>query len=207
MKFILFVEGHTEKTALPDFLKRWLDARLSQRVGIKPVRFEGWAELRRDTPKKARMYLDGPDGEDIIGVISLLDLYGPTIYPPDRKTAQDRYAWAKAEMEKQVGHQKFRQFLAVHETEAWLLSQPDIFPAAVSDALHKRTAQPESINFEEPPAKLLDGLYRDKLRQSYKKVAHGKRLFEKLDPNTACEKCSRLKDILDEMLAMAKACL
>jgi hypothetical protein len=31
MKFVLFVEGYTEKKALPEFLKRWLDPRLSQR--------------------------------------------------------------------------------------------------------------------------------------------------------------------------------
>ena len=42
MKFVLFVEGHTEKAALPAFLKRWLDPQLEQRVGLKPVRFEGW---------------------------------------------------------------------------------------------------------------------------------------------------------------------
>ncbi|MEN6436959.1 MAG: TOPRIM nucleotidyl transferase/hydrolase domain-containing protein, partial [Syntrophobacter sp.] len=39
MKFILLVEGHTEKIALPDFFKRWLDPRLKQRVGIQFVRF------------------------------------------------------------------------------------------------------------------------------------------------------------------------
>ena len=42
MKFILFVEGHTERQVLPAFLKRWLDAQLAQPVGIKVVRFEGW---------------------------------------------------------------------------------------------------------------------------------------------------------------------
>ncbi len=40
MNFALFVEGHTER-AIPAFLKRWLDPRLSQPVGIKPVRFKG----------------------------------------------------------------------------------------------------------------------------------------------------------------------
>lgn len=44
MKIVLFVEGYTEKKALPDFLKRWLDFRLPAPVGIKTVRFEGWSE-------------------------------------------------------------------------------------------------------------------------------------------------------------------
>ena len=38
MKFVLFVEGHTER-AIPEFLKRWLDPQLSQRAGIQTVRF------------------------------------------------------------------------------------------------------------------------------------------------------------------------
>jgi hypothetical protein len=42
MKFVLFVEGHTEKLAVPQLLKRWLDPRLAKPVGIKVSRFEGW---------------------------------------------------------------------------------------------------------------------------------------------------------------------
>jgi hypothetical protein len=60
MKFVLFVEGYTEKQRIPAFLKRYLDPRLSQPVGIKPVRFDGWAELVKDAPRKSRMYLNDP---------------------------------------------------------------------------------------------------------------------------------------------------
>ncbi|HKV38855.1 MAG TPA: DUF4276 family protein [Blastocatellia bacterium] len=207
MKFILFVEGHTEKKALPDFLKRWLDARLPQPVGIKPVRFEGLAELWRDAPRKARLYLNGPDRDDICGVISLLDLYGPEFYPDHVKSARDRYKWAKEEMEKRVGHPKFRQFFAVHETEAWLLSNPEIFPAEIRDALKPKSAQPETVNFDDPPAKLLERLYWEKLKRTYKKTTNGKQLFDKLDPAVAYARCPRLKDMLDEMLKMAAGTL
>ena len=44
MKFILFVEEHTEDKALPAFLKRWLDRRLESPVGIQTVRFSGWPD-------------------------------------------------------------------------------------------------------------------------------------------------------------------
>jgi len=207
VKFIVFVEGHTEKKALPDFIRRWLDARLPQRLGLKTVRFEGWPELWRGAPRKARLYLNGPGNEDIIGVISLLDLYGPTIYPKNKQTAQERCDWAKAEMERQVGLPGFRQFLAVHETEAWLLSQPAIFPEPVRDGFPGNTKHPETVDFDEPPAKLLDRLYRNRLKQTYKKVTHGKALFDKLDPNDAYARCPRLKELFDEMLAMASEAL
>ena len=44
--------------------------------------------------------------------------------------------------------EKFRLFFAVHEFEAWLLSQPDIFPREIKNALQNRIAQPEQVNFD-----------------------------------------------------------
>jgi Domain of unknown function (DUF4276) len=204
MKFVLFVEGHTERSSVPAFLKRWLDAQLNQPVGIHPVLFEGWPELWRDTPNKARMYLFDPRRkDDIVGVVALLDLYGPTFYPPEKTTVSERYDWAKRELEAKVGHSKFRLFFAVHETEAWLLSNRDIFPSEVKRALPARISAPESVNFDEPPAKLLERLYRSKRNRNYKKVTDGKELFGKLDPSFAYAKCRYLKDLLDEMLTLA----
>jgi hypothetical protein len=203
MKFVLFIEGHTEK-ALPEFLKRWLDPRLAKPVGIKTVRFDGWQELVKDSPKKAAMHLEGPDKDDIIAVIALIDLYGPTFYPDNMKTADERCNWAKNELEKKVGHPKFYQFFAVHETEAWLLSAPDLFPMEVKTALPAKAANPEKVNFDEPPAKLLERLYDLKTDRRYKKVTHGKELFSRLDPNVAYGKCPRLRELLEKMLELAE---
>jgi hypothetical protein len=60
MRFVLFVEGHTEDKALPKFLKKWLDPKLSKPIGIRTVRFDGWPELVKDAPTKAKMHLNGP---------------------------------------------------------------------------------------------------------------------------------------------------
>jgi hypothetical protein len=204
MKFVLFVEGYTEKKSLPEFLKRWLDPRLEQKVGIKIVRFDGWNDYAKSTPKKARLHLNGPDRGDIIAVIGLLDLYGPTFYPENRRTAIERYEWAKQKFETEVDHPKFRQHFAVHECEAWLLSQGDVFPDEVKKALPGKCEQPEGVNFEEPPKKLLQKLYRDKLHGAYKEVTHGAELFAELDPDVAHKKCPRLRAMLDEMLSLAQ---
>ena len=204
MKFILFIEGPTEHKNLPAFFKRWLDAQLLQPVGIKPVRFEGWSELVKDAPKKATMYLKGPKQNDIVAIVALIDLYGPTFYPANITTAHERYEWAKEHLENKVDHPKFRQFFAVHETEAWLLSDPNLFPNEIKSALPKSIRQPEGINFDEPPAKLLDRVYELKTKRGYKKTTHGSNLFNKLDPNLAYNKCPRLKELLDEMLKLAK---
>lgn len=204
MKFVLFVEGYTEDKALPQFLKRWLDAQLPQAVGIKTVRFEGWSELIKDAPQKAKMHLHGPKSDDIIAVISLLDLYGPTFYPKHLSTPAEKYAWAKQDIEQKVGQQRFFQFFAVHEVEAWLLSDPKLFPVGIQQAFPAKIKSPEAINFDEPPAKLLERLYPLHTRRKYKKVTHGKELFGKLDPNIAYDKCPKLKALLDKMLELAK---
>jgi hypothetical protein len=169
------------------------------------VRFDGWAELVKDAPRKSRMYLNDPKQKsEILGVIALLDLHGPTFYPSHTKSADSRYKWAKAHLEKEVGLDKFRQFFAVHEIEAWLLSDPGLFPPAVKKALAGIVKSPEEVNFDEPPKKLLQRLYLEKARQTYKSVTHGEQLFKMLSPELAYKKCSKLKALLDKMLEMAK---
>jgi hypothetical protein len=204
MKFVLFVEGDTEQKVLASFLKRWLDPRLSKKVGIKPVLFDGWADMDKRLVKKARHYLAGPDSGDIIAVIALLDLYGPKFYPSHRTTAIERLEWAKARFEKEVGDKRFRMFFAVHETEAWLLSNPDIFPREIASGFPGKVKGPEEVDFDEPPSKLLERLYRQKTNRTYKKVTGGRELFDLLDPDLAYAKCPQLKRMLDEMLRMAK---
>jgi len=115
MKFVLFVEGHTERKAIPSFLKRWLDPKLPRPVGIQCVRFDGWAELVKDSPGKAKLYLSK---SNVIAVIALLDLYGPAFFPRAKKTPDEKYLWAKEYLEekvkKETGQDKFFQFFAVH---------------------------------------------------------------------------------------------
>jgi hypothetical protein len=204
MKFVLLVEGYTEQKAIPAFLKRWLDPRLSQRVGIQIVRFEGWPELVDDMRDRALMYLESPGSTEIIAVIALLDLYGPTIYPDHLDSAEERLAWATKEFESRVGRDRFKVFFAVHEVEAWLLSNPELFPTPIRKALPAKTVRPETVNFDEPPAKLLQRLYRDRSGRTYKKVTNGKALFDQLDPQAVYDKCPHFRQMMEDMLQLAK---
>lgn len=204
MKFTLLVEGATEHKAVPAFLKRWLDVRLNKPVGIDATRFEGWQQLVKDAPQRTKSHLYAPK-KDVIAVIALLDLYGPTFYPPDKVGKLERYQWAKADLEKQVGQERFRQFFAIHEIEAWLLSDPKLFPQEIRQYLpDPKKRPPENVNFNQPPAKLLDHLYLTNFKRHYHKVVDGKSLFARLDPNVAYEHCPALRDMLDEMLRLAQ---
>ncbi len=76
-------------------------------------------------------------------------------------------------------------------------------PPEVSKTLPAKAKDPESVNFQEPPAKLLDRLYREKLGRGYKKKVYGAELLRRADPGLAYDKCPHLKEMLDEMLRLA----
>lgn len=204
MKFVLFVEGYTERKAVGAFLKRWLDSRTRESIGIKVVRFDGWPEMVKDMPKKAKMHLAGPDRHNVIAVLALLDLYGPTFYPSHLSTSRERLEWATQEMQNKVGDARFRMFFAVHELEAWLLSQPEIFPKPIADAVSRISNAREDVDFDAPPSKRLCEFFQQKTGLKYKKTTHGVQYFSKLDPEVAAERCPELRRMLETMLQMVQ---
>jgi len=208
MKFVVLVEGHTERAVLGDFLRRWFDEVKQFRplIAVKIENFDGSGDLWKTGPKKAQMHLDNPKSADIIAVIGLLDLYGANFIQGDFSSAKQRVDWATEEMKKKVNRpDRFRMFFAVHELEAWILSQPEILPFDVREKDKKKMDAPENINFHEPPAKLLDRLFRANQKGRYKKSIDGTKLFRKLDPAVAYDRCPHLKHMLDEMLRLVRA--
>ena len=203
MKFVVFVEGDAEKRVLSAFLRRWLDSQTTDRVGVHVIQFKGVHQFTQKVPGVARKHLDGPARHEIIAAIGMLDLCGVDYYPSGLSSSKKRYEWLCRRFRKEVNHTKFRMFCAVHELEAWILSQPECLPGKVQKALPGTVQSPESINFDEPPAKLLRKLYNEKLKRPYKKIVDGTNLFAKLDPAVARDRCPYLKSMLDEMLSLA----
>jgi len=204
MKFLFYVEGHTEGDCLPGFFASWLNKRLNVHVGVSTVRFQGAPHLLRDISRSVRSDLSGPKARQIIAAIGLLDLYGYPSFPEKVRTVEDRYRWATESLCGRVNHSRFRAYFAVHEIEAWLLSQPDIFPREIRDALPPSVKIPENVDFDQPPARLLNNLYQRKLGHKYAKLVEGRRLFGKLDAEVAYKSCPHLREMLDDLLKMAK---
>jgi len=131
-------------------------------------------------------------------------LYGLDCYPSHLTTKVERHAWGVGHFQREVDRDRFRMFFAVHEFEAWLFSQPQIFPRAIRDSVTKKAARPEDVNFDEHPAALLEKIYHTGLKRSYRKTSDGIDLFGKLDPFATAEKCPYLNAMLQEMLVLAK---
>jgi hypothetical protein len=75
-------------------------------------------------------------------------------------------------------------------------------PAEVKKKLPSKAAQPEAVNFDEPPAKLLNRLYGEALRKDYKKVVEGTKLFHKLNPELVYQSCPSFKALADDLLGL-----
>ncbi len=200
MKIVVLCEGYTERDIVSDLFARWLNPRVTERVGFKAVRFNGWKQLVDDAPMKAELHLRDPK---VLGVIALLDLYGPTFYPPDKRDAASRREWGMKYLKDQHPDPRYRPHFAIHEVEAWLLPQPDLFDSRVAKKLPGKT--PEEVNFNEPPAKLLDRLYNEALKRDYKKVVEGTKLFRSLDPAMVYAKCPAFKALADDLLDLCPA--
>jgi Domain of unknown function (DUF4276) len=194
---LLYVEGDTEEAALPDLFGRWLDGKGSA-AEIKAINFKGVGSYLREFSKRARRDLSGTYVQRIIG---LVDLYGSRLSFPDG-SVDEKYSWAKGELEQRVGDPRFHQHFAVHETEAWLLSGENLFPQPIDVRLPK--TPPEAINFQNPPGTVLQNLYSMHLDRNYGKVVDGTELFHKLDPNVAYDRCPHLRLLLDDILMLAK---
>ena len=217
MKFLLIVEGYTEHSAVPDFLRRWLHSRDSlpktKKVGINVTNLKGGGkELFDRIVSKAEYYLKG-GGQDptIIAVLGMLDLCNPSFdelwNPNGLSAADERYEWAVKHISDRVNHNQFRMFFAVHEVEAWLLSQPKNLRVKLSKPDREKCERPEEINFITPPSKLLNQRYSRDLKKNYKKIVDGNQLFSKLEPDVAYDKCPYLRKMLDEMESLAMKAL
>lgn len=208
MKFILFVEGATEKRGAVQLIGKYLSSKLEPvSVGIKPIDLKGSGNFFKEISRKARLHLKGPDGERIIAAIGLLDLYGAGFIPEDLPSCQERYRWGKDKIEGMVSHRKFRMFFAVHEVEAWILSQPSVLPFSLGRSAEQSFAKPEDVDFDEPPAKLLKKLYAQARKGGYKKTVDGEQLFSKLDPEAVFDKCPYFRAMIEEMLTLARNAL
>ena len=201
MRIILFVEGDTEKFAVPEFLKRWLKGQLSTNIRVDAVCLKGVGNFLKHIENRVAANLNNPRSRETVVGIGLVDLYGFADFPNNTKSVAQKLQWARGEVTKRVDHPRFRMHFAVHETEAWLLSQPEILPAEVKNGIPKRP--PEDINFDLPPAKLLQKLY-DKCHRDYRKTVDGCDLFKKLDPNIARKKCPYLSKMMDDIVQLAR---
>jgi hypothetical protein len=101
---LLYVEGATEESALPDFFGRWLRKNGSD-LQIRVVNFEGARNYLKTFAKRAKRDLGSGR---VRGIVGLIDLYGSRLSFPNG-LVPEKYSWAKSELEQKVGDSRFHQ--------------------------------------------------------------------------------------------------
>jgi len=210
VRFVVLVEGDTERRMLGCLLGCWLNKedRLATRIGVHTESVDGCPATAPETVRRARRHLAAVKESDVIAVAALSDWYTPQqgLLRDMPKGTTDPIAWAASELERRADlGPRFRAFFAVHDIEAWLWSQPDVFPRGVAAAVGADKRGPEEVDENSPPSQRLKALYRERCDKGYMKTVHGPSLFQKLDAELAYAKCPHLAEMLDWMLEKARA--
>ncbi|MBI2302203.1 MAG: DUF4276 family protein [Armatimonadetes bacterium] len=196
--FVVVAEGGTERRVLGPLLQRWLATRFASAPGVKVHSASGLGKHQKLREQLARLTPDAPGANEVIAVISLLDLHGCGLtFPPSYWSLKQRIRWATRRIETGADAPRFHHCFAVHEVEAWLLAQPEVFPAEVRRRLRKLAVNPEEVDDLDPPAARISEAYRGALNRAYEKVRDGARLFGRLDPEIAASRCPNLRLLLD----------
>lgn len=207
MRVLLFVEGETERDGLPPLLARLIRETADVNVKVQPICFRGAQNYLKEIATKVGLYLKDPKARDIVAAVGFVDLYGLNIPLPnwEKASTADKVAIGRKHIESEVGNARFRQYFAVHETEALILADTEQLPPEVRKSLPGKCIRPEEVNHDQPPSKLLDRLYRDKVGRPYRKTVDGINLLRSLSYSSLVAKCPYFRAMLDDLTALIKA--
>lgn len=200
----ILCEGSTEENAVNLFIKKHWDV---SSVGLKAVQ-----TTADDIIEDADIAIDNGDAQ---AVFSLFDLYGFKHELRDSQgfkkdylaltTRKDQIKFCvdyyRRHLKEQVSNkEEFHPHFSIHEIEAWILADTTSVSRKLKICNYKGEANPEEINFDNPPKKRLNNLFSTHLKTRYKENSDSKNIFPKLDFNTVYSKCHYFKLFYDELV-------
>ena len=190
-RIVVLCEGDTEELAIRHFLIRPWHAQGFTSVGLQPVNLHGRLQ---DVPVKTSLYLDD---QDILGVFTLVDLYGmDRVHHLPHDTLDTKVRRVCGWLKDSVKHARSADFfphVCVHETEAWLLAEGAVLAKRLSDPDIKPDPQAESKDFQRPPSKIINELFlKRRSGDRYQKIRDGRPLFASLEFEPVYRSCRYL---------------
>lgn len=195
MRIRILCEGRTEE-GLRKLLVKAVDI---QGCGIKIKPYEGIATLLRklDDQIKAELLSDAQV------VFCLVDYYH---YPLSSEKVHlpfsQRLGAIKANMLEQIDASRrsaVRYHVVVHEVEAWILADEQVLAQRLKIKKPPHWDQPEIVNDMKPPAKVLEELFRTRLKRRYDKYKDGVDLLQKVDWQKVYAKCPTFQQLVDDL--------
>ena len=197
---VVLVEGNSEKW-LDDFIHQLLTRKLPDAPQVQTVNMGGKDSYLKEVAARVQRYAAQ---EIALAMFGLLDLYRFADnlkgfdYSPN-STVAEKVGQAREHVVSKIAPQfrsQFHQHFAVHEFEAYLLSDPKVFNSIdISDL----TDEPEAVNFDSPPSRRLIQRY-EAIGREYRKQTMARFLLPKVDPTLVYEKCLYFRAMIDEMI-------
>jgi hypothetical protein len=133
-------------------------------------------------------------------VVALTDVYTGT-EPREFTTGSD----ARSAMRAWVGDEpRFHPHAAQHEFEAWLLPYWSQIQRLAGSKRQRPSQQPESVNHDRPPSKLLREVFRNgSKRMDFQKILHASAILRNQDLTIAAHVCPELKSFLNTILTLS----
>jgi hypothetical protein len=197
VKIKVLCEGQTEE-GLRALLSKAVDIR---KCGIHIRTYEGVAQLLRKLDGRIREELRS--GAEV--VFCLVDYHHFPLSDEQKfLPLEQRVAAIQGYIAEQI-HESRREsvrcHIVVHEVEAWIIADEQAVAQRLKINNLAAWAQPETINDMNPPAKVLEQLFRTRspLKKRYIKAKDGVDLLRKVDCQKVYDKCPTFKKLVDDL--------
>jgi len=221
-RLLILVEGQTEEVVVKQILAPHLE-----RCGvyiIPTVVYTKHNPSGRDSRGGATSW--GKIRKDLLNlmrdknawVTALFDFYRLANDFPDLKSlksqgsAHDKVAALQNRFSQELNHRKFIPFLALHEIEAWLFSDPDIVAghyekngiATELRTMVKKSGGAELLNDtkETSPQARINKIVQKYTKKSYKKTSHGPTILKKIGVERIRTACPHFNAWLERLEAL-----
>lgn len=208
MSVVLLVEGQVESQLVRGFVRRCLARRIRDRSlpRLDFIAMGGAPNLVRSLPRDADNQYRSQRRPLVFGC--LIDIHECPHSDPDLpltervRETEARLRQLIRERNQEAAHWT-RFYFSVHESEAWLLSHPELFSEpSIQSRVRALAARPETVNGKKPPSQHLNEFFlRSSRACGYHKVIHGTPLWRSLDPAVAESRCPHLKAMIDDLEA------
>jgi hypothetical protein len=194
IRVAIMVEGDTERAFAPA-LRKYLETKIPGRM--PRLRFSphnGRVPVGNKLRSEVRLLLRDHDA-----VIALTDVYtGPR--PHDFSDAAD----AKEKMRTWVDDpSRFYPHAAQYEFEAWLLPYWHRIQQLSGAATARPSLQPEDVNHDKPPSKVISDAFRSGGKRKYVKPRDAGDILLNQDLSIAVAQCGELRAFLDTILRLS----
>lgn len=201
-QIVVLCEGDTEVWAVRGLLKRHLQSEGLTHVSLKPINLRGKLEDVDPFVERYERELK------VAAAFTLIDLYGMgrVRHGPgdslDTKVARV-LEWLNANVSG-IAPGFFHPHVAVHEIEAWILAEGASLARRLKTSAVGPDPDAERKDFENPPKRRLNEMFRRYLHRRYEENRDGKALFEVMATGALYGTCHYYRVLYDDLARTAR---